>query len=292
MNVSIIKPGFKLKGDFLYDYTYFGGLYEIYGLIMDLNELGFNIELNYLNINTEIVFIFPSGNTDSLILKELKKFKKKKIQCITDLNLVYSKAQIGYFRELNQLSNSEKYFPFEKYIYKFVKYNPRLFNYENWNKRQNNIIYAGGTREKKRDNYFKKYLINCDAVDTIYSSSSLLINLARAKGKIEHYRLIDIYRDTKFGLVLADDVYNSNFMYTQRPHEYLLTGMIPLFDKNYTVPKEFNKYYNIDSCSDIYQKLKEINELEYDELSFNNKNLCISYIEEMKNSHKILKKLI
>jgi hypothetical protein len=129
---------------------------------------------------------------------------------------------------LNQSINSPNYFPFEKYIVKFSKHLIGFDDYDNWKKRPYRVIYGGGSRDGVRDKLYRKYFHN-EYVDKIYTSSQVFDpNITMCK--IPHVKLMEQYQMSRFGLLITDPLYSSLGWQTQRYFEYLLSGMIPVFD--------------------------------------------------------------
>lgn len=164
----IIKPGFDLQNLFVKDYTAFGGLYEIYGLKYDLEKLNFNVTMNIIPEDCCLVFIFSSGFASQNDLIPILNFKRTKIQCVTDLTIQFDEDELGEHLKLYQIPTSKYYYPFEQSIFKFVP-NPVI---NDWNNREHNLVYAGGSRNGKRNIMFDKYINQCNAVDIIFTSSN------------------------------------------------------------------------------------------------------------------------
>lgn len=257
MKIGIIKPGHDLShiSNMKEDTSSFGGMYEIRGLYDDLVELGHDVYLHkdyyQSRIKHDMIFIFGS---DDVIPIGIKNFKGIKVQCITDMNLMFTAEQIGQHYILNQCEKSYNYFPFEKYIIRY-KWDGKQIRFDDWVDRNNNMIYAGGSRSGSRDLFFNKYLVDNTYIDKIYTSSPL--ELPNKHDKIPMNELFKEYKDTKYGLVIADELYNSFGFVTQRPYEYMINGMICLFDENYNQDWDLTFIENKD---DLLEEIEEMDD--------------------------------
>jgi len=238
MKIGIIKPGHDLSDivEMKKDSSTFGGMFEIKGLYDDLVDLGHDVVLTTENAqnffdeyhNLEMLFIFGSGKEFNC--KSLRQFCKPKIQCVTDMNLMYSSNQIGEHYILNQCPDSLSYHPFEKYVVRYT-WDKNETCIQHWRDRQFNMIYAGGTRAGGRDALYRKYLKGNTFIDKLYTSAS--VDHPNVHPKIPMNELMEEYKKTKYGLVIADELYNAFGFVTQRPYEYMINGMICLYDNNY-----------------------------------------------------------
>lgn len=229
MQAAIIKLGYELA-DFGEDSTTFGGMTEIHGLYDDLMQLGWRVKLNTYDSNCGILFIFPSGNISSNLLGFVKNFPNTKILCLTDFNLYLSVQQIGYTHILNQIPGAPNYFPFEKYVVKYEKKGCAYDGYDLWLKRRYNMVYGGGSRKSERDVLYKRYL-RPGVVDVVYTSSEGVPECIRRE-KVPFFILMNEYRQSRYGLYITDPIYASTGWVTQRYYEYLLAGMLPVFDRS------------------------------------------------------------
>ena len=228
MKTAIIKPGYELT-DFGGDLTTFGGMTEIRGLYDDLMQLGCQLKLNTYDSDYDILFIFPSGNISSNQLNSIKNFPNTKILCLTGFNLYFSAQQIGHIHILNQIPGAPNYFPFEKYIVKYTKKGCAYERYDLWLKRRYKMIYGGGSRKSERDMLYKRYL-RPGVVDVVYTSSEVVPECIRRE-KVPFSILMNKYHQSQYGLFITDPIYASIGWVTQRYYEYLLAGMLPVFDR-------------------------------------------------------------
>lgn len=256
MKIGIIKPGQNIShvSEMEKDNSTFGGMYEIKGLYDDLVSLGHKVIFDL--VGTEMLFIFNSNYKFSETEKQmLRQYKGPKIQCITDMNLMFSSNDIGKHNILTQV-NGYNYHPFEKYIvrYKWDKNIANQLEMENkWLDRTNNMVYAGGSRDGNRDFFYKKYLMENKKLDKIFTSSKM--QLPNKYDKIPMWVLFNVYKDTKFGLLIKDHLYNAFNFETQRIYEYMLNGMIVLHDKEcncMSLPNPVSKLEDIYEQMDFY----------------------------------------
>lgn len=278
IRIGIIKPGHDLSHikDMNVDNSTFGGMYEIKGLYDDLIDLGYEVRLCNKsmigNYDCNLIFIFGSECYTAQMFT-IKDFKGIKVQCITDMNLMFNSYQIGEHFILNQVPLSPNYHPFHKYIVRY-KWNGKETTLEDWKNKEYTFIYAGGSRNSGRDYYYKKYLIDNIKLDKIYTSSQL--DFPNKCEKIPMNELFNEYKKTQFGLVVADELYNSFGFVTQRPYEYMINGMICLYDEN---------YYK-DRRSDFYCENKEDLNSKID-MIIENEELVEA---ELKHNHRLLVK--
>lgn len=263
MKIGIIKPGLKDYCLDKLDNSNYGGLSEIRG-VYDILSKYHDVEIMSTNLSTyyDIIVIFNGACKDKEILKNIRKRSSKKVQIITDLNLVYTQKEIGKNKHLTQATEDINYFPFEMLCLRYLT--PQLNH-----SRKYKFGYAGGTREGKRDEYYRKYLSDSNIginenVDWIHTSSKLFGNSCYqgenpvVKPKIPFKDLQEKYGDTEFSLVIADKKYNRRGFLTQRPWELMMAGCIPLVDKQYDKNHHiFSKHsvFRIHSFNKLNKKL-------------------------------------
>lgn len=227
--VSVIKPGVKIEQSKL-DTSKYGGHSEISGLVGDLRRLEFEVVLNKVVSESRAVFVFPSSNRCCEILDRIKEFRGKRFQCFTDLLYSFSSREIGNFIALNQVPGSPGYFPFERYVLASARSDvpPTSTSFENWQARDINCVYAGGSRNGERDELIKEYTSQ-GHIDKLIGSFPTF-GPVNVEPKIEFFRLQQLYCKSKFALLITDPKYSSFGMRTQRLFEYLMAGTIPIVD--------------------------------------------------------------
>lgn len=288
MKVHIIKPGLDDYCLTTEDKSTYGGLSEIKGVYDILFNNGYCVTVGNDFDNPDVLIVYNSICDDKNILNKIKKFKGRKVQIVTDLNLQYSKEQIGDYIISSQSPLLENYFPYNMFC---LKYSNKLKSFLRTKKFL--FGYAGGTRAGKRDNYYRKYLINNNPpfISWIHTSS-IIFNKQNPNilPKIPYNQLQKKYRDTKFSLVIADDNYNDINFLTQRPFELLTNGVIPFVDINYDKNNmiEFPEILRVKNSEDISNKILSWlanNEEYYDVVTqceqLLNKSLKIINLKEM-----------
>lgn len=258
--ISIIKPGHDLTfiPSMQVDTSTFGGHYEIAGLYRMLRQID-KYDIVFNTVDADLLFIFGSALAEDE-LERIKQSEAIKIQCITDLNLAYDVSEIGSHHYLTQDIHSSFYFPFDKMIVDFFPI--QCIFMQEWTQRKNLIIYAGGSRNGNRDSMYEKYLFNNPLFSKVYTSHPGSFN--NKHPKIPMFELYKEYKDTQFGLVIADDNYNKNNFVTQRPYEYMLAGMLVIYDSDYA--KEYSKRLIVSRREELqilintlqYQDIEEI----------------------------------
>ena len=244
MNIRIIKPGQKEYFLNEQDKTTFGGMSEIKGLIKLLKNFS-NVEIYNKEHNYDYVCIINSFDRDVDFLKRLN---TNKIQIITDLNLIYSKDEIGENKIITQ-EPGDRFFPLNALCLYYLDFNKENKEYF--------FGYAGGTRNGNRDKKYIEYLNpKHDYIDWIHTSSKLDIfeNSDKVSQKINFEELQNKYKKTLYSIVMADVEYNLKGFLTQRPYELIAAGVIPFVDYEYDkynliFSKEYP--YRVESSSDI-----------------------------------------
>jgi hypothetical protein len=227
LKASIIKAGHSLS-DLQSDTSNFGGYTEILGLRDDLSVL---VDKLYLDeaADADVVFIFGSRAAvpDRSSLKD-----KRVYQIITDLNLIHNGDEIGPHKVLVQIPSSPDYFPAHEYV--LHRWAGEYFTSRSWQEKTLKVVYGGAGRKGNRDNFYAEYLVANNNVEGIYSDSSLLADEpSTTSHRIPFPELQLVHTKARYGIVFADPLYNALGMVTQRPLEYMLNGMICVFEATY-----------------------------------------------------------
>ena len=177
--INILKPGLEDYRLNDVDNSKYGGLSEIKGVydILINNDYIVSAGDNRLH-DYDTLIIVNSFNRDESLLEDIKTFKGNKIQLVSDLNLCYTDTEIGQHKCITQCPTEDNYFPLEKMIFKYFNLQTCVKNLK--------FGYGGGSREGKRDKYFREYLNpNNDYVDWIVTSSKLdIFNNNKVEEKI------------------------------------------------------------------------------------------------------------
>ena len=273
------------------DHTTYGGLTEIRGIISDLETLGCNVTLNADGLDEQdVIFLIPSGIMPKELAQSLSKTNRLKIQCITDLRLMYSNNQIGSCRYLSQVRGSNCYFPFEKYVVKYRK--QYIESFPAWHRRKYRCIYGGGGRSNGRTRAFNKYLFeNAGLIHKIGVKKKG--NGFVSENKIPFEDLQIKYRKSMFGLVVVDDAYSAFGMHTQRMYEYVLAGCIPIFDadSSYLITQKY-PYPIIDGLLEIHTLIQYSDLKFFNTMQVCNAKLIKDVQNEMEKSHRILERYL
>jgi len=264
-HIGIIKPECKEYYKRM-DKSTFGGFSEIAGTYDILKDMGYRTTLviNYSNLNQyDILIIFPSSTTNIDCLDTIKKYNGCKIQVITDLNLKFSRKQIGMFYELTQYP-SPSHFPFYLLCLKYIKpWSNKVYLESADIKKTINFIYAGGTRNNKRDKYYEEYLHpDNNYITALFTSSKIFGKHKKIKPKVPFFHLQSTYKKTKYSIVMADPDYNDKAMLTQRYFEYIANGVIAFIDNDYdsnNVIRKHRDFRDIRSNAELKRKITILN---------------------------------
>lgn len=227
MKASIIKAGHTLS-ELQSDTSNFGGYTEILGLRDDLVRIADTLYLDEV-ADADVVFIFGSraGTPDksSLIGRHV-------YQIITDLNLIHTGDDIGPHQVLVQIPSSPAYFPAHEYV--VHRWETDLFTSERWLQKKLKVVYGGAGRKGNRDRFYSEYLVANNNVQAIFSDSDILANeTSTTANRIPFPELQAVHANARYGIVFADPLYNALGMVTQRPLEYMLNGMVCVFEDTY-----------------------------------------------------------
>jgi hypothetical protein len=227
MKVSILKAGHTLA-ELQTDTSNFGGYTEILGLRDDLSVLADKLYLDEV-ADADVVFIFGSraGIPDRSSLKGRRVY-----QIITDLNLIHTGDEIGPHEVLVQIPSSPAYFPAHEYV--VHRWQTDLFPPDRWRQKTLKVVYGGAGRKGNRDAFYAEYLVANTDVEGIYSDASLLADEPSTTAhRIPFPELQAVHANARYGIVFADPLYNALGMVTQRPLEYMLNGMVCVFEASY-----------------------------------------------------------